>query len=488
MARVEGFEPNHSGQQPVDSGANPVPVGVWGDSDIGVGVSGTSGTVPVGVTDIPTIAAGVSGHGFASPGVVGRSRTESGVDGESLDSIGVLGRSTNANGILGVTFTATPGDASAVFGSSVGEGNGVTGFVGSQTGVVGSSVRGTGVHGSSQGIGVVGENISGRGAAPGVLGTSEEGPGVRGRSDKWTGVFGTSGTGPGVRGQSDTGAGVSGLSTVDSSGVDGLNFSAQSGVGVSGTSILGTGVYGLSFAGTGVYGQSRDGYAGDFAGDVRVSGSLSKGGGGFEIDHPLDPRHMMLAHSFVESPEMLNVYSGTVTTDEAGTAEVALPDYFEALNQDYRYQLTVIGEFAQAIVGDEVRDNRFTIRTDRARIRVCWQVTGVRRDRWAEAHRITVESTKPEPGYRHPEVWDTVAQQDAGERLRRAVAERLPEEVREGADELLRRGGIDPEELGALVDTLRGGSGEWVRTTPEEFEEQWRRVQELVRRTGPDRA
>ncbi len=40
---------------------------------------------------------------------------------------------------------------------------------------------------------------------------------------------------------------------------------------------------------------------------------------------------------------MMNIYNGTVTLDGQGRAAVALPDWFEALNRDYRYQLTPIG-------------------------------------------------------------------------------------------------------------------------------------------------
>ena len=65
--------------------------------------------------------------------------------------------------------------------------------------------------------------------------------------------------------------------------------------------------------------------AGQFFGDVSISGTLSKGGGGFRIDHPLDPENKYLSHSFVESPEMLNVYRGTITTDDSGDATVELP-------------------------------------------------------------------------------------------------------------------------------------------------------------------
>ncbi|HZU27273.1 MAG TPA: hypothetical protein VFA04_17230, partial [Bryobacteraceae bacterium] len=122
---------------------------------------------------------------------------------------------------------------------------------------------------------------------------------------------------------------------------------------------------------------------------------LSKGGGSFRIDHPLDPENKYLYHSFVESPDMMNVYNGNVITDRKGYATVTLPDYFEALNRDYRYQLTVIGVFAQAIVARKIEKNRFVIRTDKPDVEVSWQVTGIRHDAWANEHRIPVEEAKP---------------------------------------------------------------------------------------------
>ncbi|MGI5405326.1 hypothetical protein ACQEV9_00905 [Streptomyces chartreusis] len=125
-------------------------------------------------------------------------------------------------------------------------------------------------------------------------------------------------------------------------------------------------------------------------------GRLEKLGGGFKIDHPLDPAGKYLSHSFVESPGMTNLYDGTVVTDENGDAKVVLPDYFEALNRDFRYQLTPVGELAIAAVTGEIRDNSFTIRTDKPGVRVCWQVTGVRQDAWANVHRIVPEEEKPE--------------------------------------------------------------------------------------------
>jgi hypothetical protein len=161
--------------------------------------------------------------------------------------------------------------------------------------------------------------------------------------------------------------------------------------------------------------NSNGGYAGWFAGssadvvvegNLDVGGTLTKGGGSFEIDHPLDPENMILRHSFVESPDMMNVYNGIVVTDSLGFAVVELPAYFEALNSDFRYQLSVIGQFAQAIVTEEVDNNRFTICTNRPHVKVSWQVTGIRRDSWAERHRIVVEEAKRDSGsYLHPSVF-----------------------------------------------------------------------------------
>src|SRR6202008_3927184 len=131
----------------------------------------------------------------------------------------------------------------------------------------------------------------------------------------------------------------------------------------------GYGVYANVSAATGtnyaVFGQAAatSGYAGYFSGRVTISGTLSKSAGSFKIDHPLDPENKYLYHSFVESPDMKNVYDGNVTTNANGEATIRLPDYFDALNQDFRYQLTVIGQFAQAIVSSEIKDNRFTIKT-----------------------------------------------------------------------------------------------------------------------------
>jgi len=143
-------------------------------------------------------------------------------------------------------------------------------------------------------------------------------------------------------------------------------------------------------------------------GDLWVGGTLSKAGGSFKIDHPLDPKNKYLYHSFVESPDMKNIYDGVVTLDNNGSAIVKLPDWFEALNKDFRYQLTCIGGFANVYISKEILNNKFVISGGRPGLKISWQVTGIRKDPWANKHRIPVEMDKPvnEKGkYLFPELY-----------------------------------------------------------------------------------
>lgn len=145
------------------------------------------------------------------------------------------------------------------------------------------------------------------------------------------------------------------------------------------------------------------------SGDLHVAGTLSKAAGAFKIDHPMDPENKYLVHSFVESPDMMNIYNGNIVTDASGKATVQLPDYFNTLNKDFRYQLTVIGSFAQAIISKEVEGNSFEIATNQPNVKVSWQVTGVRQDPWANKNRIpnVVEKSAEDKGkYLNPEVYN----------------------------------------------------------------------------------
>jgi hypothetical protein len=150
---------------------------------------------------------------------------------------------------------------------------------------------------------------------------------------------------------------------------------------------------------------------GRISGNLSVTGTLSKAGGTFKIDHPLDPANKYLYHSFVESPDMMNIYNGVVTTDVEGYAVVTMPDYFEALNMDFRYQLTVIDEATPDIftvrVSQKMKGNTFVIKTFPGNLEVSWQVTGVRNDAWAKANRVKPEVDKGSNRgtYIHPELF-----------------------------------------------------------------------------------
>jgi len=117
-------------------------------------------------------------------------------------------------------------------------------------------------------------------------------------------------------------------------------------------------------------------------GKVWVNGDFTVvGAKAFTMDYPLDPTNKTLMHAAAESNEVINFYSGNVTTDASGKATVQLPEYFEAINKDFRYQLTVIGAFAQAIVNKEVSNNKFEIATSIPNVKVSWEVKGVRNDK-----------------------------------------------------------------------------------------------------------
>ena len=230
-------------------------------------------------------------------------------------------------------------------------------------------------------------------------------------------MFGLSDTNDGIAGQSGgaaksggfgfntdiAGFGVFGLNTANNNvAYLGGGFAAAAGFSADGDGLHGesgtaNGVVGVSNSGDGVLGQSSAGFAGHFIGNVQVTGNLSKGGGSFKIDHPLDPENKYLSHSFVESPDMMNIYNGNVTLDQQGEAVVKLPEWFQTLNRDFRYSLTAIGAPAPNLfIAEEVAENRFKIAGGAPGVRVSWQITGIRQDPYANKNRIKIEEEKPE--------------------------------------------------------------------------------------------
>ena len=395
--------------------------GLWSESsgDGGMGVFGWStaaagGYGVYGQSESPD-GRGVAGATTATTGVgygvLGRAASSSGagvqgISDATTEGVGVRGTNNattgQAYGVHGITASnagfGVYGAASASVGSTVGvygssfssNGTGVLGAVGGPgptTGVVGytSSSSGTGVVGQAEGTAGFGTGVTG-------MSSSSAGRGVQGLA------FASSGVATGVHGEANSTAGIgvfgrAGSQTGATSGVLGRSNSS-SGIGVYGYAPHGAvaataqGVVGevetTSFNARAVAGYAPNAaYAGYFSGRVHVNGSLSKASGSFKIDHPLDPESRYLYHSFVESPDMKNIYDGVVATGADGFATVELPDWFEALNRDFRYQLTVIGDgaWARARVSRRIADGRFVIQTDLPGIDVSWQVTGIRKDR-----------------------------------------------------------------------------------------------------------
>jgi hypothetical protein len=366
----------------------------------------------------PTSGAGVQGESNASSGA----------------GYGVVGfsGSTSGRGVFG-WVTATTGLAVGVWGESrSSNGQGVRGTAIATTG---PTVGVSGVASSTQGQGVLGQATSIFGQTYGVFGQTASSAG--------TGVFGvatsTAGAALGMWAQANgiDGSGVYGSASGSGSsvGVRGRSFgtaSAASGVIGELTNTTGTGAAVL-----GIQGVSATAYAAVFSGRVAVTGTLSKGGGSFKIDHPLDPENRYLYHSFVESPDMMNVYNGNVVTDADGLAVVTLPEWFEALNRDFRYQLTIVDDadapgFVQVKVARKIAANRFTIRASAPGVEVSWQVTGIRKDPFAEKYRIPVEEDKPEGErgtYLHPDAWGVPLERGYDQR-RGALRPKPPEPPR----------------------------------------------------------
>jgi hypothetical protein len=311
---------------------------------------------------------------------------------------------------VGLTGSVSCQEGRGVVGKSTGlSGYGVYGIADDTTGrgVVGwaQGSYGFGVYGTATNEGYS-ENYGGYFQAKGGLGRGVVGRATNPEGENYGGYFTAAGTdGRGVYGEASNNGDVRNYGGY-------FKADGKEGRGVHGEAWgeLGIGVFGIIEGdyGCGVYGSGfgPDRYSGCFDGKVRVSGYLTKSGGGFKIDHPLEPDTKYLNHSFVESPDMMNIYNGNIILNNEGEAWVELPGWFEALNRDFRYQLTCIGGFAQVYIAEKIADNRFKISGGKPEMEVSWQVTGIRQDPWANDNRPSVEEDKTEKEigyYLHPE-------------------------------------------------------------------------------------
>jgi hypothetical protein len=108
-----------------------------------------------------------------------------------------------------------------------------------------------------------------------------------------------------------------------------------------------------------------------------------------------------------------NFYVGNVVTDSKGYAWVELPDYFEEINTNFKYQLTVVDgvntdDFVMAKIALKIKEGRFLIRTNAPNIEVSWRVDADRNDLYVRNKRPkdVVEKQGIEKGtYQHPELY-----------------------------------------------------------------------------------
>jgi hypothetical protein len=303
-------------------------------------------------------------------GVLGSSTNGSGVAGFSPNGIAVYGSSFNGTAVLGLASGRYPGvEGWNAFATTPG----ADGVYGQSDGPQGFGVQGWGT--DTVGIGVAGGNSLFGTVASGIIGS------VR------VGVLGDS-TGYGVAATSDN---SNALIAGNNGTADTLVVFANGG----GAPIFAQGIGGSLFL--------------DGSGNLTVSGAINAGTKDFRIDHPLDPANKYLYHASIESSEMKNMYDGVAVLDASGRATVDLPDWFEAVNGDFRYQLTAMRAPAPNLhIAQEVANNQFTIAGGQPGMKVSWQVTGVRHDGYARAHPLQVSVDKPESErgyYIHPELY-----------------------------------------------------------------------------------
>jgi hypothetical protein len=304
--------------------------------------------------------------------------------GTSSGGSSVLGLASSGAGSFaaGVNGTLTSGDPTYSYGvygenDSVTGGKGVFGF--NKQGAGGVGVQGyapgtnaIGVAGSSNTFGTVAHSLIGN-VPLGVLGDSSSGYGIAATSDNSNALLAEN------HSTADT------LVTVNNGG--GAPFYAQ-----------GTGGYGFV----------------DQNGNLVLTGVVFAAAKDFKIDHPLDPANKYLYHASIESSEMKNIYDGIAVLDGSGSARVELPEWFEAVNGDFRYQLTALGAPGPNLhIAQKISNNQFTIAGGQPGMEVSWLVTGVRHDAYAQAHplQVSVDKSEGERGYYiHPELYGASAE------------------------------------------------------------------------------
>jgi hypothetical protein len=426
--------------------------GVTTTSGSGLTGGGTSGTLSLGLTSSCATNQVLQWSGSAWACASVGTGTVTGVTaGTDLTGGGTSGNVTlNLNTTLvpllaaANTFTGVNyfnGASNALVASTSGQGS--VGLWGVANATSGGSTGVLGYTSDGSGAGVEGTNLAASGGAGGVYGVTNDptGAGVFGFDISsytgGTGVYGSvSGDGTGVYGTSTIGVAGDGSNAPSGSGSNGgLGVYAAGGNGDPSSDTEGgngmrsfggggarggsDGTGGVFYGGSktangdGIFSEEGSGIAGYFLGNVQVTGTVSQSVSLSKIDHPLDPANKYLYHSFVESPDMKNIYDGVATLDANGEAAIQMPEWFGVLNRDFRYQLTCIGGFAPVYIAEKLANNQFKIGGGKPSMEVSWQITGIRQDAWANAHRIPVEEEKEDRlkgFYIHPELYGAPAE------------------------------------------------------------------------------
>lgn len=395
------------------SNASGFNVGVYGQSDSTVGKA---------VYGVATANSGgnrggqFESYGTAGAGVFGYARSAGGTTygGEFLcDSV-------SGYGVYGITNAATGTTYGAYGQSNSTSGTGVFGLANATSGQV------YGVYGQSNsttGVGLYGLANTTTGNNRGIIGhsNSTSGIGILGECSGTQGVAiegnesATSGSVYGVEGNSNSPAGAGVF------GVGGAGTGVAYGVFGYSASTIGRGVYGLDTSSNtmcyGVVGESISPIGYGLFSNGNIGGTGTKA---FVIDDPLDPEDKFLKHYCAEGPEPRNVYQGSITTGHDGYAWVQLPAYYEEINRDPLYQLTVVDsseDFVMAKVTKRIDGNRFQIRTSKPNVEVCWRVDAIRNDRWVRKNGAPVELEKDDEmkgKYLQPELYGKPAEMGIG--------------------------------------------------------------------------
>jgi hypothetical protein len=279
----------------------------------------------------------------------------------------------------------------------------------------------TGVTSNGFGIGVFGRGSALTGTGSAILGAEGAGiwvdspfVGVQATTDGGYAVLGQAANGFGVFGQANSGYGVTGNSQ-QGNGVYAYNSPTAAATDTNATLRAFNASMTPQYV---LYAENLFGNAyvrTDNLGDLYATGTITGAVKSVKIDHPLDPANKYLVHTSIESPDMKTFYDGVARLDGNGEVTVELPGYFEALNQDFRYQLTAIGAPGPNLyISEEISGNRFRIGGGKPGSKVSWMVTGIRRDAWANAHRspVEIDKTEKERGkYLHPEAFGAPVEQ-----------------------------------------------------------------------------